>query len=75
MPDNTSCSLHPVDRLIKPIMALQLHVILHGRVQAILSAFKSMKLDVNLHFCGTTINVTYCDDWEVIVITLLVCEH
>lgn len=41
---------HPVDHLIKPIMALHLHVLLHGWVQAILSVFRSMKLDVNLHF-------------------------
>ena len=48
----TQAVLHPVDHLIKPIMALHLRVLLHGRVQAILSVFRSMKLDVNLHLFG-----------------------
>lgn len=63
----TQAVLHPVDHLIKPITALHLHVLLHGRVQAILSAFRSMKLDVNLHFCASYINVTHCNEWEAIV--------
>lgn len=41
-----------MDPLIKPITALHLYVLSHGRVRAILSAFRSMKLDVNLHFWG-----------------------
>lgn len=41
------------------------NAILHGRVEAILSAFGSMKLDGNLHFRGSFINVTYCNKWEV----------
>lgn len=41
--------------------------ILHGRVEAILSAFGSMKLDGNLHFCGSFINVTYCNEREVML--------
>lgn len=32
-----------------------------------MSAFGSMKLDVNLHFCGSFINVTYCNEWEVML--------
>lgn len=47
-------------------MAPQLCVMLRGRVQAILSAFKTMKLEANLHFFfqGTYINVTYYDGWK-----------
>lgn len=67
-----------MDHLIKPITVLQLHAILHGEVQAILSAFRSMKLDLNLHFCVSYINVTCCNEWEVNVekekVTLLECE-
>lgn len=63
----TQAVLHPLDHLIKPITALHLHVLLHGRVQAILSAFRSMKLDVNLHFWASYSNVTHCNEWEAIV--------
>lgn len=63
----TQAVLHPVDHLIKPIMALHLHVLCHGRVQAILSVFRSMKLDVNLHFWASYSNVTHCNEWEAIV--------
>lgn len=62
----TQAVRHHVHHLIKPI-TLHLLVLLRGRVQAIWSVFRSMKLDMNLHFWANSFNVTHCNEQEEII--------